>query len=67
MSTSGSSATVAPTQLPTQVAGTISDDPFPLIIDTGTAGNPITFLDTSDDSDGGASIPKVINNEIFAI
>ena len=68
MPTSGSSASLAaPTQLTAQVTGTNSHDPFPLTIDSGAPGNPITILDSSNDSDGGASIPKVINNEIFAI
>ena len=68
MSPSGSSASAAAlTQLPAHVADTNSDDPFPLIINSGTPGNPITVLDSSDDSDGGATIPKVINNEIVSV
>ena len=67
MSPSGSSASAAaPTQLPSQVVGKKSADPFPLTIDSGVPGNPITILDSSDDSDGGASIPKVINNDIVS-
>ena len=67
MSTSGSSAIVAPpTQLPADVVDTNSDDPFPVTIGSGAPGNPIIFLDSSDDSDGGATFPKVINNEIVS-
>ncbi len=47
------------TQLPSHVAGSVADD--------GTPANPITLVDSSDDSNGGANISTVINNEIVSI
>ena len=46
----------APTQSPSLQAGPNSTDP------NGTADNAITFVDSSDDDIGSATISKVINN-----
>ena len=62
MSTSRSSATAAaPTQSPSLQVASNSIDP------KGTPDNPITFVDSSDDDIGSATMPKVINNEILSI
>ena len=59
MSTIGSSGTAAaPTQFPSLQAGSNSND--------GTLANPITLEDSSDESNGDASISKIINNEIVS-
>ncbi len=56
MPTMGSSGTVvAPSQIPSRAAGSLAGD-------DGTPANPITLGDSSDDSNGGANISKVINN-----
>ena len=61
MPTMGSSGTVvAPSQIPSRAAGSLAGD-------DGTPANPITLGDSSDDSNGGANISTVINNEIVSI
>ncbi len=47
------------TQLPSLVAASVKDR-------AGTLANPITVGDSSDDSNGGANISMVINNEIVS-
>ena len=60
MASSGNAA--APTQIPSLQADPNSTDPFSLAVDVGMANNPITFGDSSDDSNGDGSISKVNNN-----
>ena len=50
---------MAATQLPSLVAASVKDR-------AGTPANPTTVGDSSDDSNGGANISMVINNEIVS-
>ena len=52
-------AAVAATQLPSHVVGSLADD-------AGTPANPISLDDSTGDSNGGATISTVINNEIVS-
>ncbi len=61
MSMMGSSGiAVAVRQLPSQLAGSLT-------VDGLKPANAITLDDSSDESNGGANISKVINNEIVSI
>ena len=67
ISTSGSMATAAaPTQLPANAAAVNPIDPFSLADVGRTPGNPIMFIDSSDDSSGVTNISNVINNDILS-
>ena len=55
-----SSDVIAPViQPPSNAGGSLADV-------AGTVAKPITFDDSSNDSSGGASVPKVNNNEIVS-
>jgi len=67
ISTPGSNGSAAaPTQSPSLQAGPNSNDPFSLAVVVGSSANPITLSESSDEDNGSATIPKVINNNEIA-